>query len=200
MRLRMHLLGLAAIGAAAVGCDRPATTAPQQLEPTTVSAVAPATSGGAIVEFDETAVFFFNFDAERGLLSAHLPSDFCSGAPLNVGDRQIIDTPSEIQQRLVKIQDTDSRVAIYRASSRDDLFSDFCGFLEGPTKVAEGVVRHTQTLSNASFAAHWGGMVEGVDGQALHLSEVFQLTADAQDPTNPATFRTNVAKVQLSPR
>lgn len=192
------LLALATVGMASLGCNETIPTTPQELEPTEAAVEAAPQSQGAFVEFDETAVFFFHFDAQRGLLSAHLPSDFCSGAPLNVGDRQIVDTPSEIEQRFVKIQDGDSRVAIYRASSLDDLFSDFCGFLGGPTLVAEGTVRHTQTLSNASFAAHWGGTVESEDGTTFQLSEVFQLTADAQDPNNADKFSTNASKILLA--
>lgn len=154
-------------------------------------------SMGAMVVRDEHELFFFHFDAKRGLLSAHLPSDRCLGAPLNVGDRQIVTTPSAIQQELVKAVDTDSHVAVYRASSMNDLFPDICGFLLGPNKVAEGVVRHTQTFTNASFAAHWGGFIEGVDGGTLHLSETYQLTASAQEPDNPAYWSLNASQILL---
>lgn len=210
MRPTMRFFMLAAAGVALLGCEQGSSEVPLALERNTADvatlsqsqgAVAtPSQSHGAIIEFDETTVFFFNFDAERGLLSAHLPSDFCSGAPLNVGDRQIVTTPSEIRQRFVRIQDGESQVAIYRASSPNDLFSDFCGFLQGPNKVAEGTVRHSQTLSNASFAAHWGGTVESIGGATLHLSEVFQLTADAHDPNNAAEWSFNVEKILLSSR
>lgn len=200
MGTTMRALVLILAGGVIAGCEQraPESVAAPEWESATV--ISPEQSAGAVVEVDEANVFFFHFDAERGLLSAHLPSDFCLGEPLNVADRQIITTPSEIQQRIVQISDADSRVAVYRASSLADLTSDFCGFLLGPTKVAEGTVRHTQTLSNASFASRWTGTIEAVGGGRLHLTEVFQLTADAHDPNNPATWSVNASRILLSAR
>lgn len=162
----------------------------------------PESGQAGIVRWDETIVLFFHHDARRNLLSVHLPPDFagCGGSePPNVGDRLIVTTPSEIQQTLVQIKDADSRVGIYRASSRDELFADFCGFLTGPRKIAEGTVRHVQTFSNASFAAHWGGTIEAVGGGRVHLSEVYQLRADAHDPANPAFWVLDASHILLSP-
>lgn len=181
-----------------------ADTAPERLlAPEAVAATAhtpPPSLNGALVTFDQMYVYFFHFDEQRGLLSVHGGGLFCGGSPPNIGDRQIVTTPSEIEQTLVKVQDGDSHVAVYRASSLNDAFPDLCGFLNGPNKVAEGVVRHTQTFTAASFAAHWGGTVQAVDGGELHLSESYQLTADAHDPNNPATWSLNASHVILSPR
>lgn len=191
------VIALAALGACGdgPGSDRLLAPSPADLAATTAEG-----SRGAIVEYDQSILFFFHFDARRGLLSAHVPADLCAGAPPNVGDRQIVTTPSAIQQRLVKATDIDSRVAVYRAESADDPFPDLCAFLDGPGKVAEGVVHHTQTFTNASFAAHWGGTVQGVDGSTYHLSESYQLTADAHDPNNPELWSLNASRILLSPR
>ncbi len=195
-------VGLAAAIAVLAGlaaCDQAQSTAPAARSPR-ADVVSPPQSHGALVFTDDQAVYFFTLDTDHELLSAHLPLDFCTGGGLNVGARLVVATPSQIEQRLVKIQDGDSEVAIYHATSFDGLNADLCGFLLGPDKVAEGTVRHTQTFTNASFAAHWGGDVEGADGSSMHLSETYQLTASALDPNNPAYWSENVSKILLSPR
>lgn len=168
-------------------------------EQTSAAVSATAQSAGAVVDFDQVVTLFFNFDAKRGLLSVHGAGAFgCAGQQLSIADRQIVDTPSEIQQRLVKIQDGDSWVSVHRASALSDAFPDLCGFLSGPTRVAAGVVRHTQTFTLASFAAHWGGTIRTPSGDPVHLSEIYQLTADIHDPNNPALWALNTAQVILS--
>lgn len=164
-------------------------------------ASSPEQSGGAVVDSDQFPTLFFHFDAARGLLSIHGAGLFgCAGQEVSIADRLIVTTPSAIQQRLVAIRDADSWVSVHRAGSLSDAFPDLCSFLAGPTVVAKGAVRHTQTLSNASFAAHWGGTIETPGGEAVHLSESYQLTADAHDPNNPALWSLNASRILLSPR
>jgi hypothetical protein len=188
-------LGAIIVVLATVACERAGPTTPMAPPAARRDLVTPPQGQGAMVIIDSTQVYFFNFDPAHQLLSAHVPSDICLTGDFNVGDRMIVTTPSAIEQRLVKVQDGDSRVAVYHATSLNDLS---CAFLLGPNKVAEGTVRHTQTFSNASFAAHWAGWIEGVDGTPLHLSETYQLTASALDPNNPDLWSENVTRILLT--
>lgn len=206
--------GALALVLALGACDRPATDAtlaPERSFAASPDAADASSNSGAILIRGQTSVLFFNFDAERGLLSAHVPSNVCSGGSLNVADIKIVTTPSEIRQRLVQIADDDSQVAVYRASSFADAgltgtglggadIPKLCTFLAGPNLIAEGIVQHRQNLSNASFAAHWGGWITGVDGSEVKLTETFQLRADAHEPNDPAGWVVDVAKVLLSSR
>ncbi len=193
----LGVLGALAVLGALGACEREGPLTPAAASSPRGDVVTPPQSQGAMIVIDSTQTIFFNFDAARQLLSVHAPSDLCLTGDYNVGARTAITTRSAIAQRLVRIQDDDARVAVYHASSLDDLT---CAFLLGPTRIAEGTVQQTQTFSNASFAAHWGGWIEGVDGTPLHLSETYQLTADAQDPNNPAYWSENVTTILLSPR
>lgn len=175
-----------------------------------------AASGAVIVRF-QAITFTLIFDAERQLLAAHMPSDVfvCGGSePLNVVEVQRVTTPSEIGQRMAK-QTSDEVVAIYRATSPADAglaasinffgFFDifdgtqFCDFLRGPDRIAEGTVQRISTFSLASFHGRWTGTIQGVDGRDYHLTEVYELTADAHDPNNPDTFAEPVVRILLQP-
>jgi len=73
----------------------------------------------------------------------------------------------------------------------------FCGFLAGPNRIAVGVVQ--RLFSAASFHARWTGTLQRVNGGDSHLTEIYQLNADAHDPSNPDTFVQQVASIMLRP-
>lgn len=194
-----RLTPLLALGLLATACSEQSPEG--LLAPRQSLATMSGQSRGAVIIIDEFPALFFNFDAARGLLSIHGAGIFgCTGQQVNIADRLIIETPSAIQQRLVQVQDGDSWVSVHRASSLGDAFPDLCGFLAGPSRVAAGFVKHSQTFTHASFAAHWGGTIQTPAGGPVHLSEVYQLTADAHDPNNPAHWSLNAVQILLSPR
>jgi hypothetical protein len=170
---------------------------------------------GAIVERFPNIQFLLIYDADTQLLSAHMPSDICGAGAFNLVDVQRVRTPSPVNSVSSVIKDEDSQAAIYRAGSpaeaglAGDLnffgFTDiadinqFCAFMSGPQLVAEGTVQSLSTFSAASFHLRRTGVVQGVDGQDYHLTEVYQLNADAHDPNNPDTFVELISSVTLSP-
>jgi hypothetical protein len=174
-----------------------------------------ASSNGATVDRFPNIQFLLIYDPDTQLLSAHMPSNICGAGEFNVVNVQRVRTPSPVNSVSSVIKDEDSQAAIYRASSpaeaglAGDLnffgFADivdvgrFCAFMSGPQLVAEGTVQSISTFSAASFHLRRTGVVQGVDGQAYHLSEVYQLNADAHDPNNPDTFVELISRVTLSP-
>jgi len=185
-----------------------------QASPAPSVAESPAAVGGALILRFSTVSFILVFDAERQLLSAHMPSDICGAGQLNRVEVQRVITPSEIGQVVAQTTGNE-RVAVYHAASPADAglaapidffgfssivdFGRFCSFLGGPNLIAEGTVQRLSTFSAASFHARWTGVLSGVDGTSYHLTEVYQLNADAHDPSNPASFEQNVASILLRP-
>jgi hypothetical protein len=172
-------------------------------------------NGATIDEFDNI-VFFLIYDAERELLAAHMPSNICGEGAFNVVHVRRVTTPSQIGQLTSRLTDREEQVAIYHAASLADAgmtspgidfmgFPDifdlgiFCAFLEGPNLIAEGPVNRLSTFSLASFHGRWTGILQAVDGREYHLTEIYQLNADAHDPNNPATFTQPVASIRLTP-
>lgn len=169
----------------------------------------------ASVDRFQDVEFALHLDAERGLISAHMPSDVCFGGTLGTIDVQVVDTPSEIDQRIVQTKGEAVPVAVYEADSFADMgidgafdtanindvlsgdFAQFCSFLLGPQRIAEGTVRRVSNLSNASFAVRWTGTLETTDGGTVGLTEVYQLTADAQDPADTSQWSVNTSKILL---
>jgi hypothetical protein len=177
-------------------------------------AITPSAAGGALILRFSTFSFILVFDAEHQLLSAHMPSDICGAGELNRVEVQRVITPSAIGQVVAQVSG-DERVAVYHAASPADAglsasidffgfpnvvnFPVFCSFLAGPNLIAEGTVQRLSTFSAASFHARWTGSITGVDGTLYRLTEIYQLNADAHDPTNPATFAQQVASIRLTP-
>lgn len=165
--------------------------------------------------------FTLHLDVERGLLAVHAPvsdlEDLCAGgsAGLDFGllEARAITTPSEIEQFLFHAKGSDLPVAVYRADSFEEAgfessfglagstdlvdFGALCAFLTGPDLVARGTVRRVSNLSNASFAASWTGTLERAAGGQTRLTEVYQLTADAQEPGDTSRWSLNASKVLL---
>ncbi len=176
--------------------------------------VSTAGSGGALVLRFSTRSFILVFDADRQLLSAHMPSNICGDGALNVVEVQRVVTPSELGQVVAQVTG-DEQVAVYHAASPADAglaapidffgfanvvdFGAFCRFLAGPNRIAGGVVQRLSTFSAASFHARWTGTIEGVNGGDYHLTEIYQLNADAHDPSNPDTFVQEVSSILLTP-
>lgn len=183
--------------------------------PVSVVSQSSSNAGGATVDRFPNIQFLLIYDPDTQLLSAHMPSDICGAGEFNTINVQRVRTPSPVNTVSTLIKDEDSRAAIYRASSpaeaglASDLnffaFTDivdvgrFCAFMSGPQLVAEGTVRSLSTFSAASFHLQRTGVVQGVDGQDYHLTEVYQLNADAHDPNNPDTFTEIVSRVSLEP-
>lgn len=208
-----------------VACDAPtASPDPTGLAPVdganrsaTYQADAPRlllARGGATVDTFTRVEFVLHLDRERGLLSVHAPSDFCTTFRVGALEVHEVTTPSRIDQRTVQSKGTGLPVTVYEADSFADAgitgafdfagFSDiladfpaFCAFLAGPDRVAEGTARRVSTLSNASFAVTWTGALERVDGGTARLTEVYQLTADARDPGDTSDWAVHASKVLL---
>lgn len=196
--------------ALAGGCGPESPVEPVAFEP----ALSVNAAGGAMVVRGSTLSFLVHFDAERGLLSLHAPSTVCGAGSLNVDDFQFVTTPSAIGQFIALLRSGSEQVAVYRAGSLADAgivgtaetagiggivnFGAFCAFIAGPTRIAEGTVRRVSVLSNASFSATWTGTIDAVSGGTVKLTELYQLGADAQDPSNPATFVVHVSKILLN--
>jgi len=200
------LSGLAAFA----GCEAP----PESFTgPEVRSSATAASASGAVLIRGQAATFLVHLDAERELLSVHAPSDVCTTGPLNIADAQFVVTPSAIGQFIAQLKDENEQLAIYRASSFAEAglsgsfdfaglgdivdFTAFCNFLQGPQRVAEGVVRRASVFSNASFTATWTGEIQGVGGEDARLTERYQLGAEAQDPNNPATWVLHVSFINL---
>lgn len=154
-----------------------------------------AGSYGAVLTNDETIPFFVHYDAARDLMSVHGGLvELCRGTSLGTAPRMIVDTPSEISQRLVKIGQEEQPVVIYRTET--GAFS--CALvLAQEARVASGMVRHDQVFTLASFKATWRGTVTAPDGSSHHLTEVYQLTADIHDPNNPALWSLNASQILI---
>jgi hypothetical protein len=177
--------------------------------------LAASNAGGATIDRFTNIQFILVYDAASQLLSAHMPSDICGDGAFNIVDVHRVRTPSDVNSVSSAIKDDDSQAAIYRASSPAEAglggdlnffgFADivdvnqFCAFMSGSQLVAEGTVRSMSTFSAASFHLRRTGVVQGVDGQDYHLTEVYQLNADAHDPNNPDTFVELISSVSLSP-
>lgn len=194
---------------------------PEAASTTTASADATTQAGsGAVVGRFSNIFFILVYDAETELLAAHMPSSFCGEDGLNVGDLNVIEvqrvqTPSDVVPVVNTAKSDDAQVAVYHAGSPAeaalasgiDFFgfgnivdlNQFCAFLTGPNRIAEGSVRRISTFSPASFHARWTGTIEGVDGRDYKLTEVYQLNADIHDPNNPDTFDQVVASIKLRP-
>lgn len=204
---RRGVIVLLAVGAAACGRE----TAAPVLDPSLSHQAGGA--GGAVIVRGTRLTFLAHLDAARGLLSIHAPATLCLDGTFNSADAQFVLNPSEIEQFIAKLQTADEVVAVYAATSFADAgmigsaetaglggivdVGTFCAFLQGPALVASGSVRRVSTFSNASFAAHWTGDLTAVDGSRVGITEVYQLTADAQDPNNPATWMVNASSILL---
>ena len=177
--------------------------------------LAGSNAGGATVDRFPNIQFLLIYDPATQLLSAHMPSNICGDGEFNVVDVHRVRTPSDVNSVSSMIRDEESQAAIYHASSpaeaglAGDLnffgFADitdvakFCAFMSGPQLVAEGTVRSISTFSAASFHLRRTGVIQGVDGRDYHLTENYQLNADAHDPNNPDTFVELISSVSLSP-
>ena len=161
------------------------------------------------------SLFLLIYDPDTQLLSAHMPSDICDAGEFNIIDVHRVRTPSDVNSVSSVIKDEDSQAAVQRASSPTEAglagdlnffgfaniadLGHFCAFMSGPQLVAEGTVQSISTFSAASFHLQRTGVVQGVDGQDYHPTEVYQLNADAHDPNNPDTFVELISSVSLSP-
>jgi hypothetical protein len=220
MRVR-SLSTLPAVAAVLVACDGTradggfAPSATPELIAAPMSSASRGGGGAAVIRF-ATVSFILIYDADRQLLSAHMPSDICGPGRLNIVQVQQVVTPSHIGQFIAQVKSDDEQVAVYDASSPEEAglsapidffgfpdvvdFQKFCDFLGGPKLIAEGTVKRISTFSLASFHARWTGTIQGVDGRAYRLTEVYQLTADPHDPNNAAKFSQRVAHINLKPR
>jgi len=209
--IRRSSATLLAVAVLVTACQPDQSTAPDAAVLSVSTDVSAA--GGAAVIRGQTLSFLAHLDAERGLLSIHAPSNLCTVGDVNVNDFQFVITPSAIEQFIAQLRSNAEQVAVYGAGSFAEAgmvgtagtagfggivdVAQFCGFLAGPTLIAEGTVRRISNLSNANFVARWTGTLTATDGTPTHLTEVYQLRADAQDPNNPATWVVDVSKVLL---
>ncbi len=203
IRSLVTLLTLASFAA----CDSVPSTAPTARN---VGADAPQLA----VTRGETLTFLVHLDAEAELMSIHAPSTLCSIGPFNVADVQFVTTPSAIGQFIAQVRDGDEQLAVYHATTFEEAglngafnfagfagianVSTFCAFLQGPALIAEGTVRRISNLSNVNFSASWTGTVESPTGGLYRLREIYQLTADAADPSNQELWRLNQSSIHLA--
>lgn len=159
--------------------------------------------------------FILVYDVETELLAAHMPSDVCASGNFNVFEVQRVETPSDVVPLVNEVKSKEARVAVYHAGSPAeaalasgiDFFGpadivdvgQFCAFLAGSDRIAEGTVQRISTFSPASFHARWTGTIQSVDGRDYRLTEVYHLNADVHDPNNPDSFEQTVARVELRP-
>lgn len=171
--------------------------------------------GGAVVSRSSNPFFILVYDAGTELLAAHMPSDVCSSGNFNVFEVQQVQTPSDVVPLVSQARSNEAQVAVYDAGSPAeaalasgiDFFGpadivdvgQFCAFLAGPDRIAEGTVQRISAFSPASFHARWTGTIQGVDERDYRLTEVYHLNADAHDPNNPDTFEQTVTRVNLRP-
>jgi hypothetical protein len=172
-------------------------------------------AGGATIDRFMRIQFIIIYDAETHLLSAHMPSNLCSDGEFNIVDVKRVRTPSQVNAVASTIKDDDSQAAVYRVDSPSDAslsgdlsffgfdnivdLTQFCAFLSGPDLIAEGTVQSISTFSAASFHLRRTGTIQGLDGEDYHLTENYQLNADAHDPNNPDTFTEIVSSISLIP-
>lgn len=219
MRSHVTNFTLALSAALLLACgETPGEPSPDPAQEPTSVAVVPSASANSGAEIDRFSNFQFIliYDAERQLLSAHMPSNLCTPeGEFNIVEVKRVRTPSPVNGVSSTIKDDDSKAAIYRVESPSEAslsgpinffgFQDivdvsvFCAFLAGPDLIAEGTVESISTFSAASFQLRRTGIVQGVDGQDYHLTEVYHLNADAHDPNNPDTFTELVSSIRLQP-
>lgn len=223
MKNLIELSGALVLLAGIVACEPAADglTAPDRTAPTAASVEATQAQSGlavvrrASVDRFPQPEFLLHLDAERGLMSAHMPSDFCLGGAVGTLEVLEIETSSEIEQRIAQTKGESVPVAVYEADSFADAgisgafgtagfgnvlsgdVGQFCSFLLGPDRIAEGTVRRQSNLSNASFSVRWTGQLEATGGGTLGLTEVYQLTADAQEPADATQWSVNTSKILL---
>lgn len=213
--------------AGAVGCDGTAgdaITSPDASaagRATAAAVVAPASSDRLLVlqaagpAYSVQPEFFLHLDADRGLISAHMPSDICGAGSLSLVNLQIVETPSAIGQRLVQVKGDDVAVSVYDSDSFADFGitgsfdtagilqfilgnqAQFCGFLAGPKRIAEGTVQRVSNVSNANFSVSWIGTLEKVGGGRVHLTEIYELTGSAHEPNDSSQWSVNNSKILL---
>ena len=188
---------LAVLALAVTACGEADTTAPlvpQGSRDATVDLpTLAAASNGATIDKDETLAYFINFDADRGLVSVHgAVVPICQGNPATPLARTVVTTPSQVEQRLVFLGGEDEPVVIYR-SETGQVSCDLV--LSQNARVGEGLVRHDQVYSLASFKSTWRGVVTAPDGSTHHYTEVYQLTGDLHDPNNPDLWSLNTAQI-----
>lgn len=212
------VLTVAALAFTACG-DAPTDASLEQDVQLTATRAVPAPAadqqGGAVVSRSSNPFFLLVYDAGTELLAAHMPSDICAGGSANVFEVQRVQTPSDVVPLVSQARSKEAQVAVYHAGSPAeaalasgiDFFGladivdvgQFCAFLAGPDRIAEGTVQRISTFSPASFHARWTGTIQGVDGRDYRLTEVYHLNADVHDPNNPDTFEQTVARVELRP-
>jgi hypothetical protein len=196
-------------------CDQADGTAPTGPEPSLAATPTLSAENGATIVRMPQAEFVVHLDAARGLLAVHAPSNVCGAGSLNEGELLKVTTPSQIEQMNAQYRYDEGQVAIYRASSFADAgltggfdltglggivnFGQFCSFLVGPDRIAEGTVRRVSNFSNANFSVVWQGTLELVGGGWTKLAETYELTGAADDPNNPDFWSLNNSKILLSP-
>jgi hypothetical protein len=200
-------IALAAIALFATACSPDRATAPLPM-------AGASADNGADVSRMQVPQFVAHFDGQRQLLSIHAPSNLCTIGSVNVDDAQFVTTPSAIAQFIAQVKSDDEAVAVYHAASFADAgmvgsfdfagipgglvdVGKFCSFLTGPSLIAEGTVRRTSNLSNASFAVAWTGMLSTPAGAPVALTELYQLRASALDPNNSASWVVDVSRILL---
>lgn len=173
-----HALFLAA-------CEAAPTTAPTESSPNPAFNFTngPANPGPVVVRMEDTQLFAVFNDPDRELLSVHGvdPDDFflCGTGASGFGeiDRQIVDTPSEVESLTRLLKAREAQVSVYDTGVFPTNLTEFCTLFAGPLRIAKGtedflVTTNDKDGSNFSRTFRFVGELEGLDGSTIRYTEV----------------------------
>lgn len=166
-------------------CGETPSTAPAE------SSVAPASNftngpenpGAVVVRLEGTRHFAVFNDPERELLSVHGvdPDDFflCGTGASGFGeiDRQIVDTPSEVESLTRLFKEREAQVSVYDTGVIPSTLGEFCQLFAGSLRIAEGTEDFLTTSNDVGGANHrrtfrFVGELDGVDGSTIRYTGV----------------------------
>jgi hypothetical protein len=179
------IAGSIVLALAFAACEQTPTAAPAESSPEAAFNFTngPANPGAVVVRLEDTRLFAVFNDPDRQLLSVHGidPDDFflCGTGASGFGeiDRQVVDTPSEVESLTELFRAREANVAVYDTGEIPRTPTGFCTLFAGPLKIAEGPHDFLATTndrggSNFSRTFRFVGELEGVDGSTIRYTEV----------------------------
>lgn len=179
------IAGTIALALVFAACEQTPTAAPtdSSLQPASSFTNGPANPGPVVVRLDGTRLFAVFNDPDRQLLSVHGidPDDFflCGTGASGFGeiDRQIVDTPSEVEILTRLFKEREARVSVYDTGVFPRTLGEFCELFAGPLRIAEGTEDFLTTSNDVGGINHrrtfrFVGELEGADGSTIRYTEV----------------------------
>lgn len=157
--------------------------------PGALLAPSPNSSGPIVVRSDGVPYVVLTNDPSRNLMSVHVlvsDIDLCGGSTgFDLIDTQEVSTPAQAEQMILLYKGSETNVGVYGTSDFSEFWSDPCGFIAGPKKLAEGTARFTAvgvftTGANQQQTLKWEGFLTAVGGGTVHYNEVLHAVYDEE--------------------